>query len=126
MWPSPCSPTRTVPSSVYSRSSGPFRPEASSRTGYAEDTPDATGRATGCTHAGGLGDGEGVWRGEGEGVGCAATFELLHATAHASTTTSAVRFLHRGPRELTAQPQTRGPRELTAQPQSSWGLVRGD
>src|SRR4030088_2903799 len=78
-----------VPSPVYRRSSGPFSPVASSSTGYAEVTPDATARATGWTHGGGLGEGVGV--ATTEGVGWAATpGGLLQATAKATTRTSQV------------------------------------
>src|ERR1700730_516568 len=94
MWPSPCSPTRTVPSaSRYSKSSGTFRPEASSSTGFEEMTPDATRGAAEPTHGGGgVGDGAGL----GESLTCGeerATVLELHATATQATASAKARGL---------------------------------
>src|SRR5689334_863161 len=68
MWPSPCSPTRTLPSlGTYSRSSGPLSPVASRMTGSPDETAGARDHGAGCTHGGGLALGLGKALGLGDG-----------------------------------------------------------
>src|SRR5579864_25612 len=99
MWPSPCSPTSTLPSaSEYQRSSGLFSPEASSSTGSADATPAARGRAAGCAHGSGDGDGEGDSAGLGLAAGVAFAEPpepMVHPAVRQTATASAARDLVR-------------------------------
>src|SRR5690348_7526507 len=88
MWPSPCSPTRTLPSlGTYSRSSGPLSPVASRMTGSPDETAGARDHGAGWTQGGGLALGLGEALGLGDGRAPAVLEE------HAARTSAAARSL---------------------------------